>query len=130
MKVHHIGYAVDEMDGAIKKFEDLGYALIGEKTEDKLRKVVIAFVKSGDTLVELIAPSGTGSPVDRVIEKNGATPYHICYEVEDIAETCSLLKKEGWTILIKPAPAPAISGAPVAFLYNKIIGLIELVEKI
>jgi len=127
MKVHHIGYAVKEIDEAVKKFRDLGY-VVEDKIEDESRKVVIAFARNNDVLVELVAPMGEGSPVDGILDKNGAAPYHICYEVHNIEEACKELKKEGWTVLIKPAPAPAINGALVVFLYNRIVGLIELVE--
>lgn len=129
MKVHHIGYAVKKIDKAIKSFADLGYAF-DDKIEDEFRKVEIAFAKNGDIVIELVAPLCTGSPVDSILEKNGAVPYHICYEVESIADTCKALKQSGWVVLRKPAPAPAFDGAPVAFLYNQTIGLIEVVEMI
>lgn len=130
MKVHHIGYAVKDIDKAIQSFMKIGY-VVGNKTNDILRKVVIAFARNDDTIIEIIAPLDSGSPIDNILEKNGAMPYHICYEVNNIEDACKNLKKEGWVVLRKPLPAPAISSegnAKVAFLYDKNVGLIELVE--
>ena len=131
MNIHHIGYAVHNIDHAIKSFLSLGYS-IGNKTIDTNRKVIIVFVKNGNVKVELIAPLELGSPVEGVLEKNGPTPYHICYKVLNIDDAIKDLMKEGWIVLIKPAVAPAITEnereAKVAFLYNKNVGLIELLE--
>lgn len=127
MKIHHIGYAVESMCDAIKKFEVLGYT-IGKRIKDKGRNVEIVFIKNQNNLIELISPGGGKSPIDNLLNKNGATPYHICYEVNDIYETCDKLKIDGWMIIQKPATAPAIENKLVAFLYNKTIGLIELIQ--
>lgn len=130
MKIHHIGYAVHNIDDAIESFIVIGYELVS-KTDDTLRKVVIAFVKNGDIVIELISPSDIDSPIDNILEKNGPSPYHICYEVPNIDDACKMLRKEGWVIIRKPALAPAINlegSAKVVFLYEKNMGLIELVE--
>ncbi len=130
MKVHHIGYAVKDIEKAKQSFMKLGYT-VEKKTVDYIRNVVIAFARNDSTIIEMIAPLDNGSPIDNILEKNGAMPYHICYEVKNIEDACKSLKKDGWIILGKPSPAPAISSLEdikVVFLYDKNIGLIELVE--
>lgn len=128
MKIHHIGYAVEDMDKAKKYFVDLGYD-VGVITNDETRKVEIAFAKNGEVVIELIAPQAPGSPVDNILGKNGPIPYHICYEVSNVDVACKEMKHKGWSVLRKPETAPAINGAKVAFLFNKSVGLIEIVEK-
>ena len=128
MKVHHIGYAVRDIDSALECFNKLGYVCVSQKI-DELRRVRIAFIRNEETLVELVAPNGPNSPVDEMINKNGPAPYHICYTVKDIDEQCKKLKKEGWTVIIKKSQAPAIGDASVAFLFHKRIGIIEIVEE-
>lgn len=135
MKIHHIGYAVNDMEAAIETFQKLGYK-IKKSTLDANRKVDITFVEmdmvgEGSSLVELIAGSGAGSPVDKFLQKNGPSPYHICYEVDSIEETSKELRKDGWMIIEKASIAPAIEvdgEARVAFLYNRNAGIIELLE--
>lgn len=76
MVVHHIGYAVGNLEAGIAAFERLGYTA-GGITQDEVRKVRICFLKSEapkggisrTTTVELIAPDGTLSPVDGILKK-------------------------------------------------------------
>ena len=127
MKVHHVGYAVKKLEKAAEVFKALGY-LPGEITEDELRHIRIMFMENGHERVELIAPNGESSPVDGVLKNSGPTPYHICYEVNDIKKAVAGLSAGGWTVIKDAEAAPAIGGAPVVFLYNRHIGMIELVE--
>jgi methylmalonyl-CoA/ethylmalonyl-CoA epimerase len=62
------------------------------------------------------------------LQKNGNSPYHICYDSEDIASDIAALKKQGYLLVTRPLPAPAMDGRPAAFMYGKNVGLIELVE--
>lgn len=138
MRIHHIGYAVSSLPDSIESFTQIGY-ILENKTTDTARHVEIALMRNGHLLVELVCPaSGEGnrspadtvnrSPVDAILEKNGPMPYHICYAVGNLAQMIQTLKESGWTLIIKPAPAPALQDALVAFLYHKTQGVIELVE--
>ena len=84
--------------------------------------------KEGETLLELLEPVDNESPINKTLEKSGVTPYHFCYEVDDIDEAVSNLRKERFIVVSKPVPAVALCGSRVSFLYNKQVGLIELVE--
>ncbi|HAM16454.1 MAG TPA: lactoylglutathione lyase [Eggerthellaceae bacterium] len=128
MKVHHIGYAVADIDKAKAAFSRMGYDC-GPTIDDDLRKVRIVILRNGNERVELVAPNGNGNPVEGVLGKMGATPYHICYEVEDLEAAISELQSiRGWMLTKPPAPAPAIEGRRVAFMYQKDVGTFELVE--
>ena len=128
LKVHHIGYAVSDIEKAQKSFESLGYTACGPVTDDYIRNVKIVFMKTGDTTVELVAPDGEPNPVDGVLKKNGSTPYHICYVTDDMNESIQDLKKSGYMVIKKPEAAPAIDNCNVAFLYSAAAGMIELAE--
>lgn len=127
MKVHHVGYAVKKLEKAAEAFERLGY-IAGDITEDAGRNVRIMFMENGHERVELVAPNGVSTPVDGVLKNSGPTPYHICYEVPDMSAAVNELKANGWMVIKEPEPAPAIGGAPVTFLYNRHVGIMELVE--
>lgn len=128
MRVHHVGYAVADIDESISAFKALGYVIESGIINDSQRKVRIAFVKKGEDRLELVAALCEGSPVDGVLAKCGSVPYHICFSVDSIDDTYSELKKKGFLMLHKPLAAPAIGSKKVAFVYCKTIGLIELLE--
>jgi methylmalonyl-CoA/ethylmalonyl-CoA epimerase len=126
---HHIGYAVENINDSLSLFGNLGYKIVQDIINDKKRKVAIAFVKNGDLLVELISPLSEESPIRNYLNKMGHTPYHICYEVEDIQKSIGVLKKSRFFLVEKPSDAEAIENRSVAFLYHPKYGLLELLEK-
>ena len=128
MRVHHVGYAVKDIEKSMAAFERLGYEC-GKVVEDDIRQVKIVFLQNGSERVELVAPNGDADPVAGVLKKNGAMPYHICYEVDDLEDAIADLKAQrGWMLTKAPEVAPAIGGKRVAFMYQKDVGILELVE--
>jgi len=128
MKIHHIGYAVPNIEKSLSTFEKLGYQQTSEIVFDEIRGVNIVFLKNGNEIVELVAPNGANSDVEKILKKNGVTPYHICYEVENIESSVQELGKNGWFPIKEPEIAPAIGNRRVVFLFTKNAGMIELVE--
>ena len=129
MKVHHIGYAVSNLNESLEIFLGLGYEIVKNAVKDEKRNVELAFVRNGHLLVELISPLDSQSPITNYLYKSGNSPYHICYEVNDIDEKLGDLRKSRFIIVEKPAPAIAINNQQVAFLYHPKYGLLELLEK-
>ena len=129
MKFHHIGIAVKEIEKTAAVYVQGGYNK-STITFDPIQNVNICWlVKDGMPTFELLAPVDEKSPVNKTLEKNGVTPYHSCYIVDDIESAVKELRKQKYIIVSKPEPAVAINNCKVAFLYNKNIGLIELVEE-
>ena len=129
MRVDHIGYAVKDIEAALKKFALLGYRPCGELTHDEGRGVSIRFMEDpAGVRVELISPLGEGSPVSGWLAKNGNSPYHICCESGDMERDIGALKGNGFMVVQAPSSAPAMGGRRVAFLYSVETGLLELVE--
>lgn len=125
MKIHHIGYAVKDIDRAIKTLKMLGFCS-GEIVQDPLRNVQISFLHHGAQCIELIAPYANPNPVENILKKSGPTPYHICYEVPNLDQAIEHATSNGFILVKKPEAACAIDERLVAFLWNKDIGLIEL----
>ena len=132
MKIHHIGYLVDNIENAINEFERLGFSLIDEVTEDSSREIFIAFLDNDGLLIELIQSISETSPMHGLQKKYRNSPYHICYKTWNMQEELAYMvnnENGGYTVVQPPMPAPAIPGCPiVAFLMNRHIGIIELVE--
>ena len=128
MKFHHIGVAVKDIEKTAPIYVAGGYKQ-SVTTFDPVQNVNICWLsKEGMPTVELLAPMDETSPVCKTLEKNGVTPYHTCYIVDDIESAVKELRKMKYVIVSKPVEAVAIHGCKVCFLYNKNIGLIELVE--
>ncbi|MCI8779900.1 MAG: VOC family protein [Lachnospiraceae bacterium] len=132
MKIHHIGYAVKNIEKSEISFQQLGYQSEGEMVVDYQRNVKILFMMNENYRIELVESYDTEkvSPVDKYLlhQKDTAVPYHLCYEVSDIDSKIGELRKEKFILVEFPNNAPAINNAKVAFLYKRTIGLIELVE--
>lgn len=129
MRIHHIGYAVKNIDEAFKLFKILGFEKVNEKVVDEERKVKILFVKNNEYLVELIEPYGNNSPIENILKNSGSTPYHICYESKDILKDIEMLKNDGFVLISELSAAPAINQQKVCFLYNGKVGIIEILAE-
>jgi methylmalonyl-CoA/ethylmalonyl-CoA epimerase len=128
MKFHHIGMAVKSIDATAAIYEDGGYRM-SEIIFDPIQNVDICWLtKEGAPTVELLAPVDETSPVNKTLEKVGVSPYHCCYVVDKIEDAVAELRKMKYIMVSKPAEAVAFCGSRVCFLFNKNVGLIELVE--
>ena len=128
LKVHHIGYAVKDLRQSLEMFLIIGYTVEDEPIRDEKRKVEIAFVSNNNYLVELISPLDSDSPIQNYLGKIGNTPYHLCYETDDINEAVASLRKQRYLLIEAPNEAVAIDNRKVAFLYHPKYGLLELLE--
>ncbi len=129
MTFHHIGVAVRSIDLTATIYVNAGYKR-SATIFDPVQNVSICWlIKENMPTVELLAPVDEVSPVCKNLEKNGVSPYHTCYVVSDIEDTVANLRKMKYIVVSKPVEAIAIHNSKVAFLYNKNIGLIELVEE-
>ena len=125
---HHIGMAVYDIEATAAVYVQGGYHR-SSTIYDPVQNVNICWLeKDGMPLVELLEPVDETSPVCKILEKNGVTPYHTCYVVENIENSIAELKKQKYVTLSNPEKAVAINGCRVCFMFNRNIGLIELVE--
>ena len=127
MKIDHVGYAVKSIEKAKGVLEEMGY-VIEQVIRDESRGVDILFGELDGYRVELIAPFRDESPIDKYLSEIGPTPYHICYQSDDLEDDIARLKGKRFSIAVPPAPATAFDGRRVVFMYSLAVGLIEIVE--
>ena len=128
MKFHHIGVAVKDISATAAVYVTGGYKQ-SDTIFDPIQNVNICWLtKENMPVVELLEPVDETSPVNKILEKNGVTPYHTCYIVDEIELAMKELRKMKYIVVSKPAEAVAIHGCKVCFLFNKNVGLMELVE--
>ncbi|MEG1564166.1 MAG: VOC family protein [Bacteroides sp.] len=129
LKFHHIGYVTDNIVNTLSCYSKMGY-LASEIVVDPIQKVRICFVsKNGDPCIELVEPLDEKSSVNKILKKNGVSPYHVCYEVENIHNAFENLIEDGFIPLFRPVEATAMDNRLICYLYKKEIGFIELLNK-
>lgn len=129
MKFHHVGIVVRNINEAINAYEALGYSKTSAIIHDPIQNVQLCFLdKDESPTLELVAAISLESPVTNILAKSGPTPYHNCFEVDDINESIASLKQWGYRRLSSIVPAIAFGNRRICFLYHKEVGLIELLE--
>jgi methylmalonyl-CoA/ethylmalonyl-CoA epimerase len=127
---HHVGVAVMNLRNAIPVFENLfGYKVISGPFDDPIQKVSVCFLSrgEGDPAIELVAPLGSDSPINRTLQKGGGA-YHVCYQVPDIGAAICFLVEQGSYLLRGPVPAVAFGMKEIAWLVTKAKLLVELIQ--
>ena len=120
-KINHIGIAVKNLETSIPLYRDqLGMEFEGTE-EVAEQKVRVAFLKVGDSRIELLEPTAADSPVAKFLEKNGEGIHHMAYEVADIEVALAELKQKE-VRLIDEKPRRGAHGSLIAFLHPKATG--------
>lgn len=129
-KLHHIGYLVVDIEKSIKAYQALGFDS-SFTAYDEDRKAYICFLSGnmcGEGRIELVAPTKE-SDIFPLLKQYRNTPYHLCFEVDDLDKTVATLKKDGFLLFREKQKAMAISDtARVVFLIHASIGIVELVQ--
>ena len=129
-KVDHIGIAVRSINEALPFYtETLKLEFLGLE-EVESQGVKVAFIKAGETKLELLEPISEESPIAKFIEKRGEGLHHVALGVDSIQERINEMKEQGIRML-QDEPKIGAGGAHVAFMHPKSAGgiLYEFCEK-
>lgn len=129
-KIDHIGIAVNSIEKALPFYKDILKLPILAIEEVDSEKVRVAFLKVGETNIELLEPLSEESPIAKFIEKRGEGIHHIAFGVESIEQRINEIKENGIRMIQDHSKAGA-HGAMVAFMHPKSTSgvLYELCEK-
>ena len=116
-KIDHIGVAVKSIEAALPFYKAMG-ADVNHIEEVPSQKVKTAFIKVGETTIELVEATSDESPIAKYLEKNREGLHHICFEVEDIKASLAELKKADIK-LIDEEPKVGAHNMLVAFVHPK-----------
>ncbi|PLS01672.1 methylmalonyl-CoA epimerase [Neobacillus cucumis] len=129
-KVDHIGIAVKSLEHTLPFYTDvLKLSLLGIEEVDN-QKVKVAFLKAGETKIELLEPTSEDSPIAGFIAKRGEGIHHVALGVASIEERIAEMKEQGIR-MIDDKPRLGALGAQIAFMHPKSAAgvLVELCEK-
>lgn len=127
-RIHHVALVVRSIEVSAVLWRDyLGLKLetIMDIESDHVR---IAFLRVGESRVELVEPTDTTTGVARFLASKGEGFHHVCLEVASLSDELTRLGIEGLE-LIDSAPRRGAEG-PVAFIHPRSCGgvLVELIE--
>jgi methylmalonyl-CoA/ethylmalonyl-CoA epimerase len=128
--IDHIGIAVNNLNEALAAYEKV----LGLKPEKVMvmetLKAKIAFIKVGESKLELFEPLSKESAIAKFLEKRGEGIQHIALRVTGIDDMLNALKNKGVT-LIDEKPRTGAEGGKIAFIHPQNLKsvLVEFVEK-
>lgn len=128
-KIDHIGIAVESIEKWLGFYKDvLGLEYTGSEEVEE-QKVRVAFLKIGESQIELLEPTADDSPIAKFLEKRGSGIHHIALKVDDINAALARHHEAG-AQLIDNEPRIGAHNMRVAFIHPKSSGgvLMELCE--
>jgi len=114
--VHHLGFAVTDLDEAVATYERLFGATLEHREAVADQGVEAASVLVGPSRIELLAPTGDDTPVWRFLASRGPGMHHVAYEVDDVGSALAGLEHAG-AELIDRVPRRGLFGLQVAFVH-------------
>ncbi len=117
-KIDHIGIAVKSISEALPYYRDvLGLELLGDEIVPE-QKVHVAFLKIGESRIELLEPTTEDSPISKFLERRGGGIHHIAVLVDDIEVALREHKARG-SRLIDEIARDGAHGMKIAFVHPK-----------
>lgn len=116
--IEHIGIAVKSIDEALPYYEKvLGLTCYNIETVAD-QKVKTAFLKVGQTKIELLESTDPEGPIGKFIAKKGEGIHHLAFAVDGLAEALPVIEEKGIRLIDK-APRKGAEGLNIAFLHPK-----------
>jgi methylmalonyl-CoA/ethylmalonyl-CoA epimerase len=135
--IDHVGYAVPDLDAAIKLHTEVfGFRLLHKEVNEE-QGVAEAMLGTGDQLpesaqVQLLGSLGPDTTIGKWLEKNGGRGgvQQVCYRVSDIEKASAILRERG-VVLLYDEPKTGTAGSKINFAHPKSTGgiLLEIVQK-
>jgi methylmalonyl-CoA/ethylmalonyl-CoA epimerase len=127
--IHHVGIAVQDLDGAVRTYADLFGAEVEHRATVSDQGVEAASLRVGSGRIELLRPLEPDGPVGRFIARRGPGLHHVAFAVTDLAAELERLRAQGVS-LVDERPRRGLFGLQVAFVRPEATGgvLAELVS--
>jgi methylmalonyl-CoA/ethylmalonyl-CoA epimerase len=127
---HHLGIATRSIENCVSIYSKLGYSISDIRVEPSQNVKICFLSKEGGPLLELVEPQNNDSPVSNIVKNSGTTPYHTCYQVENLQASLDELEELNFRVLFEPLKSEAMDEGLFCYLFSAEIGLIELYQRI
>ena len=129
-KIDHIGIAVHSIEQRLPLYtEAFGLELVGHD-EVESQGVRVAFLKIGESLIELLEPTREDSPIAKFLVRHGEGIHHMALGCEDIQRARQRALKSSIRLL-SDAPIDGAHGKLITFAHPKDTGrvLVEFTQR-
>lgn len=128
-RIYHLGYAVEDIEAASQFYRENFGVMPGDPEVVEEQGIVATMFKVGESSIELVQPTRPDSPVGKFLAKRGEGIHHVAFEVDDLREALSALRRNGVN-LIDEEPRKGAGGMKIAFVHPEgAFGVLtELVE--
>ena len=134
MKLHHLGWAGNDLARMRAAFERDGAEVVSPPIDDPIQRVTVQFLREPATgeLWELVAPLGdaAASPIAARLGRGGGLD-HVCYELDaadgSLEDRVAAEVGRGAAVVCEPVIAAAFARR-IAFVFRRCRRLIEFVE--
>ena len=117
MKIDHIAIAVNNIESAVKEYEQaLGADSVEFETVDS-EGVRVAIIHLDNGRIELMEPTNDSSPIKKFLEKRGEGLHHVALETDNIESEVERMQVCGIQFIGKIRPGSA--GTKVTFIHPK-----------
>ena len=129
MKLDHICFAVKNIEEGISYWERVfGYRQMTDIVINTLQKVKVVFLsKEESLLIKLIEPLLDNQSLINFVNRGGGF-HHICFKVNEMADTLKDLNAKGLLTLVPPQPGEAFNNNDIAFLLAKYGINVEIID--
>ena len=128
-KIYNLGYVVEDIETASRFYrENFGVEPTRPEVVEE-QGIIATMFRVGESMVELVQPTGPDTPVGRFLSRRGEGFHHVAYQVDDLESALRELRKNGLEI-IDEEPRVGARGTRMAFVHPKsTFGVLtELVE--
>ncbi len=94
-KVDHIAMLVEDMESLLRVLTEVLNLTVSQQVEFPQDKFKVAFLDLGELQLEVIQPTGPGTPFARYMEMKGQGLHHLALEVDDIGAALQAARQSG-----------------------------------
>ena len=116
--IEHIGIAVENLEEAVRFYEEVFGLKCYAVEEVADQKVKTAFFKVGETKIELLESTDPEGPIGKFIAKKGQGIHHLAFAVDNVGEALENAEDSG-VLLIDKGPRKGAEGLTIGFLHPK-----------
>lgn len=117
-RINHIALLVEDIDTSLQFWQDILGIPPSHIADVPAESARIAFLPLGESEIELVQPTTSGSGLSRFLQKHGPGMHHLCLEVTDLQGLLIILKYKG-VQLINEDPKVDEDGRIYAFIHPK-----------
>ena len=115
-RIAHLGIAVEQLEAILPFYRDI--LNLPEVPLDDADGATIVGLQAGESLIELLQPDESESPIGKFLSRRGPGIHHICFAVDDLDGTLARCKAHG-VPLIDEVPRLGAEGKRIAFLHPR-----------